>query len=118
MTFRLKRSAALGAAVLGLGAAAVLGASPASAGTNGQHLTVHTNYADYIQACGHNQNGTYYCTGWIATPNPWTRINGVWWKGDVAVRGVGEHNGRHLDQTVICTVPKSQPSDWTDCYAI
>ncbi|WP_055491689.1 hypothetical protein [Streptomyces sp. TP-A0356] len=112
-----KRGLAVGASLIGFSAAAM--AVPTTASAAGElQVTVHTNYADDIQVSGINQYGNYVETGWIATPNAWTRVPNWWWRGSVTVHGVGRHNGRTLESYVSCRIVPGGTPNYADCYAL
>ncbi|WP_329395298.1 hypothetical protein [Streptomyces melanogenes] len=104
----------LAAAGLGLAAAGLLaGAGTATAGGNGQQVTVSTRWSDQIRICGRNQADEQSCTGWIASPNPWTPLPGWWWKGELVIQGYQQDTGEY--RLGYCDVPTSQSDNWTKC---
>lgn len=110
------RAGTVAAATVLSGAALVTAAGPASAGTNGQQVSVSTRYSDQIRVCGYNQADSWVCTGLIDSPNYWTGVGGWWWKGTVVLYGI-EHNPNHtyVTYSATCNVPVSQSDDWTYC---
>jgi len=98
-------------------AALITTAAPATAGTNGQQMAISTRYSDVVQMCGNNQNGVRVCTGWISTPNYWTKVYGWWWKGEVEFWGIQYDGpgGYEVHRYSYCNVPASQADDWTWC---
>ena len=106
-------------------AALLVFATPAMAGSNGQHIIVKGTRTWYVHICGHNQYWPRQdigstCTPMWPTPTPVTRINGgelysptrvqYWWKDTVVIDRFDQY-GRPMGP-VPCYVPKSQPW-WT-----
>ncbi|MEV5874813.1 hypothetical protein AB0L75_11370 [Streptomyces sp. NPDC052101] len=112
-----KRGLVVGASLIGFGVAALAVPNTASAAGELQ-VTVHTNYADSIQVYGTNQYGNEAETGWIPTPNAWTRVPDYWWRGTVTVHGIGRHNGRTVESYATCRVVPGGTPNYADCYAL
>ncbi|KUJ70227.1 hypothetical protein ACZ90_04815 [Streptomyces albus subsp. albus] len=111
-----KLGGAAAAALALAGAGVLVAAGPAAAGTNGQHLSVRTHYADEVMACGDNQNGDWVCTPWYHTQrDSWTDFQGYWWKGTVNIYSAEHTSLYDVTREAYCYVPPSQNGDWVFC---
>ena len=99
---------------------------PASAGTNGQEVTIYNPSADtsacqinkcWVRVAGYNQNGKFRWTP-LSTPTEISYLYNWWWAGWVTIYGYGPGGvaGGHIT-TNECYVPKVQKgSNWVFCY--
>jgi hypothetical protein len=119
-----RRAAILAASVMLGTATAVAVASPASAGTNGQHAAPcgWPLPADmWANISGFNQNGVP-----VTVKNIWVSsgqctkgplVTKYWWLGDayVTIKFRFANNGQPVS-TYGCYIPKRQSGDYVDCY--
>jgi hypothetical protein len=113
---------AAAAGFVGAISASVAGAPAVFAGSNGQHLDIHTGARTYSVAIyGTNQYGNFTKTA-INTPTPWT-YQSWWWKYTtnfysfsgpvVSGRTSGTYLGHYSKW-----VPKTQSSNYVKVYAV
>lgn len=111
------RTAAVLTGLGGAAAAALVPASPAAAGTNGQEVFFEDANSNHVQACGYNQNHKHVCTPWFYTSHgaPGGAVDvyltGYWWIGKVWVYGYD------ASAAMTCSVSKSNPYgvNWYYC---
>ncbi|MFH1523625.1 MAG: hypothetical protein ABIF04_01555 [Chloroflexota bacterium] len=91
---------------------------PASAGSNGQQISIYACKADRISIRGYNQNGQAQTKTFDKSTDScgWYNITGWWWKGPVSVYAyyyVTPEYPYYFGQNVRVQIPTSQSNnDW------